>query len=151
MQGYWNRPEETQSSFVTVQGQQFYRTGDRVSTASGGSYLFLGRIDRQVKRRGFRIELGEIEAALAGHEAILESAVVAGESEPRGVVVTAFLRLGAEGAVTLAEVKAHCGRRLPPYMIPDRIHVIDVMPKGSRGKIDYLALSKIAEGLNRGD
>jgi amino acid adenylation domain-containing protein len=151
MQGYWNRPEETQSSFVTVQGQQFYRTGDRVSTASGGSYLFLGRIDRQVKRRGFRIELGEIEAALAGHEAILESAVVAGESEPRGVVVTAFLRLGAEGAVTLAEVKAHCGRRLPPYMMPDRIHVIDVMPKGSRGKIDYLALSKIAEGLNRGD
>jgi amino acid adenylation domain-containing protein len=151
MQGYWNRPEETRRCFITIEGQIFYRTGDRVSTAADGSYLFLGRLDRQVKRRGFRIELGEIEAALTGHEAILESAVVAVEKEARGAIITAFLRLGDNGAVTLAEVKAHCGSRLPPYMLPDRIHVVDVIPKGSRGKIDYLALSKIAEGLNRGD
>ncbi|MFZ1083349.1 MAG: amino acid adenylation domain-containing protein [Terracidiphilus sp.] len=151
MQGYWNRPEETQRSFKLVQGQRFYHTGDRVSIAPDGSYLFLGRLDRQVKRRGFRIELGEIEAALARHEVILESAVVAVETNAKGVVITAFLRLSAEGAITLAEVKARCGRHLPPYMLPDRIHVLDTIPKGSRGKIDYLALCKIAEGLNCGD
>jgi amino acid adenylation domain-containing protein len=151
MQGYWNRSEETQRSFVTVQGQQFYRTGDRVSTTADGGFLFLGRLDRQIKRRGFRIELGEIESALAGHEAILESAVIAVETEAKGAVITAFLRLSAEGAVTLAEVKAHCGRRLPPYMMPDRIRIMDAIPKGSRGKIDYLALNKIEEGLNCGD
>jgi amino acid adenylation domain-containing protein len=151
MQGYWNRPEETQRCFVTIRGQIFYRTGDRVSTAADGSYLFLGRLDRQIKRRGFRIELSEIEAALAGHEDILESAVVAVEKEARGAVITAFLRLGDNSTVTLAEVKAHCGRRLPPYMLPDRIHVVDVIPKGSRGKIDYIALESITEGLNRGD
>ena len=77
--------------------------------------------------------------------------MVAVENEQKGALITAFLRLGAEGAITLAEVKTHCGRRLPPYMLPDRIHVLDVIPKGSRGKIDYLALCKIAEGLNRGD
>ena len=55
------------------------------------------------------------------------------------------------GAVTLAEVKTHCGRRLPPYMLPDRIHFLDAIPKGSRGKIDYLALERIAEGLTHGD
>ena len=151
MQRYWNRPEETQSCFVSVQGQKFYRTGDRVALAQDGSFLFLGRLDRQVKRRGFRIELGEIEAALADREDILETAVVAVESEPKGVVITAFLRFSAEAVVTLAEVKAHCGRRLPPYMLPDCIRVLDAIPKGSRGKIDYLALRKIAEGLNRGD
>jgi amino acid adenylation domain-containing protein len=151
MQGYWNRPEETQRSFVMVHGRQFYRTGDRVSTASDGSYLFLGRLDRQIKRRGFRIELGEIEAALAGHEAILEAAVVAVESEAKNIGITAFLRLSAEASVTLAEVKTYCGRRLPPYMLPDQIHVMESIPKGSRGKIDYLTLSKIAEGLKRGD
>jgi acyl-coenzyme A synthetase/AMP-(fatty) acid ligase len=151
MQGYWNRPEETERCFVTLQGQQFYRTGDRVSTAPDDSYFFLGRLDRQVKRRGFRIELGEIEAALAGLEDILETAVVAVENEQKGAVITAFLCLRDAGAVTLAEVKAHCGRRLPTYMLPDTIHVLDAIPKSSRGKIDYLALSAIAEGLNRGD
>jgi len=151
MCGYWNRPEETERCFITLQGKQYYRTGDRVSIAPDGSYLFLGRLDRQIKRRGFRIELGEIEAALLGHEDILESAAVAIEIGSKGVVITAFLRLSSVGAVTLAEVIAHCGRRLPPYMLPDRIHVLDAIPKGSRGKIDYLALERIAEGMNRGD
>jgi acyl-CoA synthetase (AMP-forming)/AMP-acid ligase II len=66
-------------------------------------------------------------------------------------VIAAFLRLGAPGAVTLADLKAFCGRRLPPYMLPDRIVFLDAIAKGNRGKIDYLALGKIAEGLMRGD
>jgi acyl-coenzyme A synthetase/AMP-(fatty) acid ligase len=36
-------------------------------------------------------------------------------------------------------------------MLPDHIHFLDAIPKGSRGKIDYLALGRIAEGLDRGD
>ncbi|MGA3161348.1 MAG: amino acid adenylation domain-containing protein [Terracidiphilus sp.] len=151
MRGYWNRPDETERCFITLQGRQYYRTGDRVSIAPDGNYLFLGRLDRQIKRRGFRIELGEIEAALLGHEDILESAAVASEIGSKGVVITAFLRLSAVGAVTLADVIAHCGRRLPPYMLPDRIQFLDAIPKGSRGKIDYLALERIAEGIQRGD
>jgi amino acid adenylation domain-containing protein len=151
MRGYWNRPEETERCFITLQGKQYYRTGDHVSIAPDGNYLFLGRLDRQVKRRGFRIELGEIEAALLGHEDILESAAVAIDIGSKGVAITAFLRLRAVGAVTLADVIAHCGRHLPPYMLPDRIHFLDALPKGNRGKIDYLALQRIAEGMNRGD
>jgi amino acid adenylation domain-containing protein len=151
MRGYWNRPEETERCFITLQGKQYYRTGDHVSIAPDGNYLFLGRLDRQIKRRGFRIELGEIEAALLGHEDILESATVAIDIGSKGVAITAFLRLRAVGAVTLADVIAHCGRHLPPYMLPDRIHFLDAIPKGNRGKIDYLALERIAEGMNRGD
>ena len=151
MRGYWNRPEETTHRLVTLDGIRYYRTGDRVSLASDGSYLFIGRLDRQVKRRGFRIELGEIESALLSHEDILEAAVVAVEDGQKGVVIAAFLRLGAPGAVTLADLKAFCGRRLPPYMLPDRIVFLDAIAKGNRGKIDYLALGKIAEGLMRGD
>jgi amino acid adenylation domain-containing protein len=151
MRGYWNRPEETERCFITLQGKQYYRTGDHVSIAPDGNYLFLGRLDRQIKRRGFRIELGEIEAALLGHEDILESAAVAIDIGSKGVAITAFLRLRAVGAVTLADVIAHCGRHLPPYMLPDRIHFLDALPKGNRGKIDYLALQRIAEGMNRGD
>ena len=151
MRGYWNRPDETECRMVTLDGVTYYRTGDRVSRAPDGNYLFAGRLDRQIKRRGFRIELGEIEAALLGQEDILESAVVAVEDGQKGIVIAAFIRLSSPGAVTLADLKAFCGRRLPPYMLPDRFHFLDAITKGNRGKIDYLALGKIAEGLNCGD
>ena len=151
MRGYWNRPDETERSLVTLDGIRYYRTGDRVSVTPDGSYLFVGRLDRQVKRRGFRIELGEIEAALLSHRDILEAAVVAVEDKQKGVMIAAFVRLCAPGAVTLADLKAHCGKRLPSYMLPDCILFLDAIAKGSRGKIDYLALSKTAEGLMRDD
>jgi amino acid adenylation domain-containing protein len=150
MSGYWGRSEETQCAFVTVEGKQYYRTGDRVSLAPDGNYLFLGRLDRQIKRRGFRIELGEIEAALLRHKDILEAAAVAAEVNvdggQMGTCITAFVRARSAGAVTLVEAKAHCARTLPPYMVPDRIVFLNAMPKGSRGKIDYMALAKIAKG-----
>jgi len=151
MRGYWNRPDETKRSFVTLDGICYYRTGDRVSVAPDGSYRFAGRLDRQVKRRGFRIELGEIEAALLSHEDILEAAVVALEDEQKGVMIAAFIRLSVPSALTLADLKAFCGRRLPLYMLPDRIVSLDAIAKSNRGKIDYLALGKMAERLKHGD
>jgi amino acid adenylation domain-containing protein len=151
MSGYWNRPEDTQRAFVSLQGKRYYRTGDRVSHAPDGNYLFLGRLDRQVKRRGFRIELGEIETALTGREDILEAAAVAVDEGKMGTAIIAFVRLRSVGAVTLIAAKAHCARTLPLYMVPDHIVFLDAIPKGSRGKIDYLALSKIAETLDHGD
>ncbi|MGA2644455.1 MAG: amino acid adenylation domain-containing protein [Candidatus Sulfotelmatobacter sp.] len=151
MSGYWNRPEETRRAFVSLEGKRYYRTGDRVSLAPDGHYLFLGRLDRQVKRRGFRIELGEIEAALARQEDILEVAVVATGDGRMGTAITAFVRARSAGAVTVVEAKGHCARTLPLYMLPDRIVFLDTIPKGSRGKIDYLALGRIAEGLDHGD
>lgn len=150
MTGYWNHPEETQHAFVTLDGKQYYRTGDRVACAHDGDYSFIGRLDRQVKRRGFRIELGEIEAALIRHEAILEAAAVSAEDERKGSVIIAFVRVSS-GAVTLAAAKAHCAQTLPLYMLPDHILFVDAIPKGARGKIDYLALSRVAEGSIRGD
>jgi acyl-coenzyme A synthetase/AMP-(fatty) acid ligase len=151
MSGYWSRPEETQRAFVSLEGKPYYRTGDRVSLAPDGNYLFIGRLDRQVKRRGFRIELGEIETALAHHEGILEAAAVAAEDGQMGTAIIAFVRVRSVGAVTFVEVKAHCARTLPLYMLPDHIVFLDTIPKGSRGKIDYLALGRIAEELNHGD
>jgi amino acid adenylation domain-containing protein len=151
MTGYWNRPEQTERAFVTLTGKLYYRTGDRISLAPDGSYLFHGRLDRQVKRRGFRIELGEIENALARHKDILEAAVVALNDGERSTVITAFVRLRTENALSLAEAKAHCALQLPSYMLPDQILFLNALSKGNRGKMDYLALSRIAEGLNRGD
>jgi hypothetical protein len=66
-----------------------------------------------------------------------------------GAVIVAFVRTRSAGAVSLIEAKAHCARTLPLYMVPDHIVFLDAIPKGSRGKIDYIALSRIAETLDQ--
>jgi acyl-coenzyme A synthetase/AMP-(fatty) acid ligase len=151
MSGYWNRPDDTERAFISLEGRRYYRTGDRVAVEPDGNYVFMGRLDRQVKRRGFRIELGEIEAALTRHEGVLEAAAVAADHGHAGTTITAFIRARSAGAVTSVEAKAHCANTLPLYMLPDRIVFLDTIPKGSRGKVDYLALKRTAEGENHGD
>jgi amino acid adenylation domain-containing protein/thioester reductase-like protein len=62
--GYLHRPGETAARFVTLDGERFYRSGDRGRLTPETSIEFLGRADRQVKVRGFRVEPAEIETIL---------------------------------------------------------------------------------------
>jgi acyl-coenzyme A synthetase/AMP-(fatty) acid ligase len=145
MSGYWNRPEETARAFADVDDEggrtRYYRTGDRVVLEPAGDLQFMGRADRQVKRRGYRIELGEIEAALGSHPGLAEVAVVA--SSEGSVRLSAFARARGANAPGDLDLRAHCARLLPPYMIPDRFVTLREMPRGNRGKIDYVALAKL--------
>jgi amino acid adenylation domain-containing protein len=151
MSGYWNRPEETARAFIDLEGRRYYRTGDRVSRGPSGDYTFIGRLDRQVKRRGFRIELGEIEAVLARHQTVLEAAAVAYDRRDRGTAITAFVRSVSREATTIQEIRAYCASSLPLYMAPDRVVLVESIPKGNRGKIDYASLKKAAEDSDSGD
>jgi len=145
MSGYWNRPDDNARAFVSRNGRVYYRTGDRVRVDGAGNLVFAGRLDRQVKRHGYRIELGEIEAALLRNPAILEIGVVATDEPAAGTVITAFVGAGPSGeSLSLLEVKAHCAAVLPPYMAPDRVVFVGALPRGTRGKIDYPALEKLA-------
>lgn len=145
MTGYWNRPDDNARAFVNRNGSLYYRTGDRVRLSSDGNLVFAGRLDRQVKRHGYRIELGEIETAISRNPAILEVGVVATQEQDKGIVITAFIGTGpAGGRLSLLEVKAHCAASLPPYMVPDRVRFVESVPRGTRGKLDYSALEKLA-------
>ena len=86
--GYINRPELTAGRFLADPffpgaDARMYRTGDLTRYLPNGDLEFCGRVDRQVKVRGFRIELDEIENALAQHDAVKESVVVAREDALR--------------------------------------------------------------------
>jgi acyl-CoA synthetase (AMP-forming)/AMP-acid ligase II len=60
-------------------------------------------------------------------------------------VFSAFVGTGPSGGnLSLLEVKAHCAAVLPPYMAPDRVLFVESVPRGTRGKIDYSALEKLA-------
>ncbi|MBC9724224.1 amino acid adenylation domain-containing protein [Streptomyces sp. TRM68367] len=116
--------------------RRWYRTGDRV-TMQDGQLVHLGRTDHQVKIRGHRIELGEIEATLRQQPGVRDAIVVtlpASDGEPE-------LRAAVSGSGCDPDrLYAAMGERLPPYMMPRRIAVLDQLPLNPNGKIDRRAL-----------
>ncbi len=117
-----------------------YRTGDLGRWANDGQLDHLGRMDFQVKVRGFRIELGEIEAACNEVAGVARSVVLAREDRPGDVRLVAYLVLKPEGGYGERALREHLRGKLPEYMLPAFIVVLDVFPTMPNGKIDRKAL-----------
>jgi len=145
-QGYLGRPDLTAECFVpdpfaSRPGARLYRSGDLARRRPDGELEYLGRIDHQVKIRGFRIELGEIEAAIAAHPAVREAVVLArqdGAAPERRLV--AYVTAGSEGAPSFAELRDFLAGRLPDYMLPAALVILDQLPLTGNGKVDRRAL-----------
>jgi amino acid adenylation domain-containing protein len=144
---YLNRPDLTQARFVPdpfdpIPGARIYRTGDLARWLPDGTVEFLGRIDHQVKLRGFRIEPGEIEVVLAQHPGVRDAVVLAHESVPgqRRLVGYATPRY-AESPPGADDLRRFLRDRLPDYMVPARIVLLDEMPLTPNKKIDRKALA----------
>lgn len=144
--GYFGSPALTADRFLPdpfgSPGARMYRSGDICRYFDDGVLEHLGRADRQVKIRGARIELSEIESALAAHDAVRASAVIAvGDGADRrlvGFVVPADDAIVDPDAVTrqIAEV-------LPRPMVPAPILSIAEIPISINGKVDSAALEEV--------
>ncbi|WP_040739137.1 non-ribosomal peptide synthetase, partial [Nocardia tenerifensis] len=152
--GYHNRPELTAARFVAdpfdPSGGRLYRTGDVVRWTPGGVLEFAGRADDQVKIRGFRVEPGEVETVLAQHPSVSQAVVVARESgagkQLVGYVVadrtSSIEGNGHTGGHGLdgGQVRRFAAERLPDFMVPSVVMVIDAVPLTASGKLDRAAL-----------
>jgi acyl-coenzyme A synthetase/AMP-(fatty) acid ligase len=120
-----------------------YATRDRVERKADGLLYFRGRLDRMVKVRGYRVEPGEVEAALASHPAVRQAAVITADDPRLGKTLRGFVARALEAAEAPDErdLRVYLAERLPPHMVPDRIAVMDELPRTATGKIDYRALS----------
>lgn len=139
--GYQNAPDLTAEKFIThPEFGRLYRTGDLCRFAVDGSIEFIGRRDHQVKVRGFRIELGEIEAVLASHPDVrLAKAAVRGDSaETKRILAWVVAEDGRNPSS--ADLAAYLTGKLPAFMHPDGIAVIDAFPLNANGKIHLAAL-----------
>ncbi|MCC3304024.1 MupA/Atu3671 family FMN-dependent luciferase-like monooxygenase [Sneathiella sp. HT1-7] len=140
--GYWKREELTAERFLDTAEGRFYRTGDLVRHMPNGNLEFHGRMDNQVKVRGHRIELGEIEAKLGALDEVKDAAVTVfetGESDKR---LVAFATAAPGHKIDPQDVRKKLGERLPEFMTPSQVIVLDVMPQTPNGKIDRKALPK---------
>ncbi len=139
--GYWDDPERTAAAFVIPPGEDevFYRTGDRVRVAEGGTLRFLGRLDHQVKIRGFRVELGEVESAIR-REAGVDAAVALGWPETTSGCAAGIVGFIDDASVDVRALRRRLGQNLPRYMLPNKIHVVEAFPLNQNGKIDRKAL-----------
>jgi amino acid adenylation domain-containing protein len=140
---YVNQPEESAARFVSLpvgpdgEPVAVYRTGDIVRRRADGVLEFIGRNDDQVKIRGYRVEPGEIAAVLTSHPGVTNAAVA-----PRGDGDTRVLAAYAvtNGRSTPEDLLDFLRARLPEYLVPDTMTVLDRLPLTASGKLDRDAL-----------
>jgi amino acid adenylation domain-containing protein len=143
--GYLDRPELDAErflpdSFADQPDARMYRTGDRGRWLANGMLEHLGRLDFQVKVRGYRIELGEIESVLADVPTVARAVVIAREDHPGDVRLVAYA-VPREGAtVDEQALQTQLKQRLPEYMLPQHLMLLDAIPLLPNGKIDRKAL-----------
>ncbi|MEZ5354848.1 MAG: amino acid adenylation domain-containing protein, partial [Bryobacteraceae bacterium] len=148
-----------------------YKTGDRARWLPSGVIEFLGRADGQLKIRGFRVEPGEVEAALLALPSIAQAAVAVQDGSSGAKHLIAYVvpsaqagtgrgaleagrnsppqlrcageDLGGSGQADSESIRAALSHRLPAYMVPARIAIIDRLPLRDNGKIDRARLPAI--------
>ncbi|GIJ21054.1 non-ribosomal peptide synthetase [Micromonospora lutea] len=153
--GYLGRPAETAvsfrpSRFPASPGERCYATGDLARAVADGFLEFQGRADHQVKIHGFRVELGAVEALLDAHPQIARSIVVA-QGDPMGDKTLVGYVVPAVGSrLVPEEIQQYVRERLPKYMVPAAVLVMESVPLTPTGKVDRGLLPPISQAQLKG-
>jgi len=148
--GYWGQPELTArvlrpNPFLPPELGDVERvcySGDLVQKDEEGFLYFLGRRDNMIKSSGFRISPTEVEEILF-QSGKVQGAAVTGVPDPLlGQAVVAFVVPSEGTTLDLEALRAYCGEKMPQYMVPKTIEVLEQLPKTSSGKVDYPALRR---------
>lgn len=142
--GYFGKRKLTQQKFIKNpfdSNQIIYATGDSVRYLPDGNLQYIGRTDDQIKLRGYRIELGEIEAQLTAHSAVTQAAATVVQRNNGEAELLAYVEAtAADKSELIASLRSALRSKLPSYMVPQRILLVESLPLTPNGKIDKKAL-----------
>ncbi|MER7672480.1 amino acid adenylation domain-containing protein [Kitasatospora sp. NPDC096128] len=141
--GYRGRPDLTQERFVRLaDGTRVYRTGDLARRLPSGEVELLGRIDDQVKVNGHRVEPAEIARTLEEHPDVAAAVVVPRQRPGRdGKVLCGYVLPRPDARPPgAAELERHLLARVPAYLVPAVLTLVDRIPRTVNGKVDVGAL-----------
>ena len=136
MQGYWNRPDETEKVMLP---EGWLRTGDVGRIDQAGFVFIEDRKKDMILVSGFNVYPNEVEAVAVTHPGILEAAAVAQSDEHSGEVVALFV-VRKDPNLTEKEVIEFCRKSLTGYKTPKHVYFKSDLPKTNVGKILRKAL-----------
>ena len=133
---YINKPEETRSAFVEIDGHLWYRTADIMRMDADGNLYFVDRTVDTIKHKGYRVSASEIESVLQEHPAVISACVVGVPDDIMGERIKAYVVLKADTkGITGYELTKWCRKVLVSYKVPQYIEFRDMLPKSKVGKL----------------
>lgn len=142
LKGYWNKPTETKEAFITIDGVEYFKTGDIVKQDSDGYFFIVDRSKRMINASGFKVWPTEIEGYLYKHEAVLEVCVISVPDPQRLENVKAYIILKPdyEGKITEQDIINWCRDNMAAYKYPRIVEFTSTLPKSGAGKILWRVL-----------
>ena len=138
--GYHNNPEANAEAFTNG----WFRTGDQGVLSDESVLTLTGRLKELINRGGEKISPLEVDAALIKHPAIAEAVCFGVENVKYGEIVQAAVVLSGESSES--ELRAFCSEQLADFKVPDRIYIVQELPRTATGKIQRRHVSaKFAE------
>ena len=155
----WGDPDRFKKTYYPEDFKgKLYLAGDgAIRDAETGYFTITGRIDDVLNVSGHRMGTMEIESALVAHEKVAEAAVVSRPDDLTGEAIVAFVVLkgarptGEDAAKMIKELQNWVGHEIGPIARPEKIVVMDALPKTRSGKIMRRLLRARALGLPEGD
>jgi acyl-CoA synthetase (AMP-forming)/AMP-acid ligase II len=135
--GYENNPAANEAAFANG----WFRTGDEGVLDDDGYVFLTGRLKEQINRGGEKISPLEVDEILLRHPAVAEAVTFAIPHDKLGEQVGAIIVLVPGHEVTEHDLRAHAGRQLAAFKVPERILFMEEIPKGATGKVQRIGLA----------
>jgi carnitine-CoA ligase len=140
--GYIGMPERTVAAWRNL----WLHSGDRGHIDTEGWFYFEDRATDSLRRRGENISSFEVEILVTGHPAVSEAIAVAAASDVGEDDVWVLVTLREGMSVTLEELLRYCAEKMPYFMVPRYLDIVDDFPRTPTAKVEKYKLRAAGPG-----